>query len=124
MSHPNCCGITVISFLGGFEESSSEEETELDPFPPNDKDVNRILSLKDKRDPCHVYEVVLIDAQVVSWGEILKDVGFRKVCRFLNSNSYNYCTIFHLYDGKIGEEYQVFDPTHDVETLLPMKEAV
>jgi len=106
------------------EDYDSDEETSLVPFPVTDADFNHFNKYFDDTEKIrgfeHLFEIVLIDPQIESWGEIIEGRGFRKVCRFLNSNSGNFCTMYHKYTGKIGDGYQVFDPTHDSVNLQPL----
>ncbi len=125
-AHNNCCGVTVLSSFGGYEEETDDEDGYyIVSTGASSEDEKRIAKLFEGGKGVSygrgmVYEAILIDAQMESWWDILKGYGFRKVCRFKNNNSGNYCTILHFYDGENTEEYQVFDPTHEPIGNTPM----
>jgi hypothetical protein len=58
-------------------------------------------------------EIVLVDAQAKGWHSSLKKRGFRRVGRFLNSNSGNYCNIYHLAFGQPRGGSREKDPIDD-----------
>lgn len=56
-----------------------------------------------------VLEVVLTDSQTRVWGTTLEERRFRKVVRFQNDNTGNFCNVYHRYNDP--DRYQVIDAT-------------
>jgi len=88
-----CCGITHIYCF---------EDYWLGPVMTKEKWVKQIKSkieakLYNHYYRSHLFEIVLIDEQLIpTLKEALKDLGFKMVTRFINSNSGNRCNVFHM----------------------------
>lgn len=92
-----CCGMSHISnFYGKPDERALQMIKNL--IGNNEEDM--IEEWEDNREKNypkrrfnHAYEVVLTDTQMMEWAEPLKNFGFKKLFRWLNDNSGNYCTL-------------------------------
>lgn len=83
-----CCGINHIY---GFNAQSRSWTFKLLK--------EAIRQRKDER-RSGLMEVVLTDAQAITYDEFLTQQKFYRVARFLNSNSGNYCNVYHLRTGQ------------------------
>jgi len=115
-----CCGISHIQgFQGNPKYSSYEQVTVLrkdanvadsercmnpgtnlyyGPLPSetNEKRFLRYLKFIKKLQPKGLVEVTLVSYQKKDWDEILTREGFKIVTEFLNSNSGNTVSVYHL----------------------------
>lgn len=85
-----CCGITHVSNFDTYSEPTADElKAAAEEFQRDHGGASRD----------HMYEAVLTDNQLSwkdgFWRKQLKKAGFKKVTRFRNSNSGNYCNVFH-----------------------------
>lgn len=73
-----------------------------------------------RRNDKRVIECVLTDAQLsTGWGRILNSRGFIPVSRFLNSNSGNVCTVFHLHPDGVSVNLNDIPTWNDPEPIKP-----
>lgn len=95
-NNPDAYGRVASSSFNFFSEEAPEE-SRLDRF-------KRYVAFLEKKRPAGIIEVALRDVpqpglawrdQVRHWAEHLKKAGFRKVCRFKNSNSGYFVQIYH-----------------------------
>jgi len=78
-----CCGVTHIAGIGSGPYWDGKSKTFLSSFSFSRS---------------HLYEIVLTDHQMEHLPKTLakmKQLKFKRVSRFLNSNSGNYCNVFH-----------------------------
>lgn len=91
----HCCGMSHIHGFSLPERDLNRLKTLIEG---NEQDM--IDSWEDNNDRNypkrrfnHAYEVVLTDDQMMNWAKPLKEFGFKKLFRWLNDNSGNYCTL-------------------------------
>lgn len=93
-----CCGIVHIS---DFSSPQNRQKMSVGWLQSEVQEALDFLN-DDENNPDNedrVVEAVLIDEQLDDdgWAPILKEVGFQPVSRFYNSNSGNYCNVFHYH---------------------------
>jgi hypothetical protein len=87
-----CCGMTHLSEFPEIEDMLDEDYR----IPTVKERSDFIRSSISSGGHKHCYEIVLTDSQLKYWRSAVRMAGFRRVNRFLNSNSGNYCNVFHL----------------------------
>lgn len=83
-----CCGINHIY---GFYRQSKNQTLRL---------LKDNIYQRKKERSSGLIEVVLTDAQAIKYDESLIRHKFFRINRFLNSNSGNYCNVYHLRTGQ------------------------
>lgn len=97
-----CCGMTHVYEFPDLKTDCTEKgnrEAAIDGFLST---VTQTDTRHYANTGSHLYEVVLLDSQLRSgWLYVLQKAGFRRVSRFLNSNSGNICNVFHKCDTAV-----------------------
>jgi hypothetical protein len=107
----SCCGVTHIVNFGdvatkrvAINQIRSTISDHQEEYSEEDYDDEGEPYENNYRKRAHLYEATLIDVQLTAndnrWAKALKEVGFKPVSRFLNSNSGNVVTVFHLNYGQ------------------------
>lgn len=111
-----CCGIRHIFGMGsapnGHHDNFTFQDHQLDPVDRTGRTVLQTMLERYRRefiDGGRLLEIVLTDNQDTHWRGELQRQGFRKVVRFRNYNTRNWCNIWYHYNHP--EEFQVFEAT-------------
>ena len=121
----SCCGISHVWGIG----RSPMARNNLNGYQGNSRDcLDRVIRLNHGTEAFRVLEVVTAQDvddegsgtnQTEDWEDTLVELGFQKVSSFVNSNSYNVCTVWHKHP-----ELTLYGELRYVEGLPPaMQEA-
>jgi hypothetical protein len=92
-----CCGITHISAFPDLDDYRGDDVYRTPTVAEKTAFILKGVSGSSR----HCYEIVLIDSQIKQWGSAVKAAGFRRVSRFLNGGTGNYCNVFHKKTGQL-----------------------
>jgi hypothetical protein len=109
-----CCGMRHLYEFG----FSGPIANFIRSFERKMKSYDRGVALREGQTPRNILcEAVLTDQQLnvvaangLTWVQVLREAGFRRVSRFRNGNSDNMCNVFHYTPRRRTHEENLNDP--------------